>query len=60
MEYPVYLEQDEDGMFVATCPALAGCVSQGQTRSEATANIREAIAAYLKSLVKHGEPVPES
>ncbi|MCU1335191.1 MAG: uncharacterized protein JWO19_772 [Bryobacterales bacterium] len=58
MKYRVYLEQDEDGMFVATCPTLPGCVSQGQTRSEATANIREAIEGYLKSLLKHGDPVP--
>lgn len=60
MKYRVYLEQDEDGVFVATCPALPGCVSQGQTRTEATANIREAIEAYLKSLRKHGDPVPPS
>jgi len=35
-----------------------GCISQGSTRSEAQANIREAIELYLKSLRKHGEPVP--
>jgi len=60
MKYRVYLEQDEDGVFVATCPALSGCVSQGQTRSEAAENIREAIEGYLKSLKKHGDPVPPS
>ena len=58
MKYQVYLAQDENGVFVATCPTLPGCVSQGQTRAEATANIREAIEGYLKSLVKHGDPVP--
>jgi predicted RNase H-like HicB family nuclease len=58
MFYRVHLEQDEDGIFVATCPSLPGCVSQGTTRSEAQQNIREAIALYLKSLRKHGEPVP--
>jgi predicted RNase H-like HicB family nuclease len=58
MRYRVYLEQDEDGVFVATCPSLPGCISQGRTRSEAQANIREAIELYLKSLRKHGEPVP--
>ena len=51
-------EQDEDGVFVVTCPALPGCVSQGRTRAEAQANIREAIAGYVRSLRKHGEPVP--
>lgn len=58
MKYRVVFEQDEDGVFVATCPALPGCISQGTTRSEAQANIREAIAGYLKSLKKHGEPIP--
>ena len=58
MKYRVYLEPDEDGVFVATCPALPGCVSQGRTRAEATENIREAIEGYLKSLRKHGDPLP--
>lgn len=58
MKYRVYLEPDEDGVFVATCPALPGCVSQGRTRAEAAENIREAIEGYLKSLRKHGDPVP--
>jgi predicted RNase H-like HicB family nuclease len=58
MKYRVYVEPDEGGVFVATCPALPGCVSQGLTRAEATANIREAIEGYLKSLRKHGDPFP--
>jgi predicted RNase H-like HicB family nuclease len=60
MKYRTYLEQDEDGVFVATCPALPGCISQGKTRTEATANIKEAIEGYLKSLAKHKEPIPPS
>ena len=55
MKYRVYLEPDEDGIFVATCPALPRCISQGRTRAEAAGNIREAIEGYLKSLRKHGE-----
>ena len=58
VKYRVYLEPDEDGVFVATCPALPGCVSQGRTRMEATENIREAIEGYLRSLRKHGDPLP--
>ena len=58
MKYRIYLEQDQDGVFVADCPTLPGCVSQGRTRSEATENIREAIEGYLISLDKHGDPVP--
>jgi predicted RNase H-like HicB family nuclease len=58
MKYRVLIEQDEDGMFVAEVPSLPGCVSQGQTRAEATDNIKEAIALYLESLEAHDEPVP--
>jgi predicted RNase H-like HicB family nuclease len=58
MKFRVIIEPDEDGVFVAECPALSGCVSQGQTRDEAMANIRDAIQGYLHSLEIHGEPVP--
>ena len=58
MQYRVLVEQDEDGMFVAEVPSLPGCISQGATRDEAIANIREAIQAYVESLKKHNEPVP--
>lgn len=51
MKLKVVLRQDEeDGGYVATCPALPGCVSQGETRGEALANIREAIQGVLSSL----------
>ena len=58
MKYRVLIEQDEDGVYVAEVPALPGCISQGQTRSEAVENVREAIAAYLESLEAHGDPIP--
>lgn len=58
MKYRVLIEQDEDGMFVAEVPSLPGCISQGATRAEVLANIREAMQAYLESLKKHNEPVP--
>ena len=58
MKYRVVIEQDEEGFFVAECPALPGCISQGKTRGEALANIKDAIQGYLESLKKHGEPVP--
>ena len=60
MRYRVVIEQDEDGVYVAEAPALPGCVSQGQTRTEAINNIKEAIVAYLESLQAHHEPVPPS
>jgi len=58
LRFRVLIEQDEDGMFVAECPNLPGCISQGRSREEALANIRDAIQGYLASLEKHGEPVP--
>ncbi|MGL5942680.1 MAG: type II toxin-antitoxin system HicB family antitoxin [Waterburya sp.] len=45
-KYRVIVEPDEDGIYVAEVPALPGCISQGQTRTEAIENIKEALAAY--------------
>jgi predicted RNase H-like HicB family nuclease len=58
MKYRVLIEQDEDGIFVAEVPSLPGCISQGQTRVQATENIKEAIALYLESLTAHNEAIP--
>jgi antitoxin HicB len=58
MKFRVLIEPDEDGVFVAECPSLPGCISQGTTRAEALANIKDAIAGYLASLARHNEPVP--
>ena len=55
----VILYTDEDGYWIAECPSLPGCVSQGDTEQEAIANIREAIDGYIESLVAHGDPVPD-
>lgn len=55
----VVLHQEEDGGYWVECPSLPGCFSQGDTREEALENIKEAIEAYIESLQKHGEPVPE-
>jgi predicted RNase H-like HicB family nuclease len=60
MKYRVLIEQDDDGFFMAEVPALPGCISQGATRDEALANIREAIAGYLESLEAHQDPIPPS
>lgn len=58
MKFRIHIEQDEDGKFVASCPTLPGCWSQGDTRDEAIHNIQDAIAGYLESLEKHGDPIP--
>jgi len=60
VRFRVLIEQDEDGVFVAECPNLPGCISQGNTREEALANVQDAIRGYLESLEKHGEPIPPS
>ena len=58
-KFVITLEQDEGGyIIVSSCPALPGCHSQGRTREEAIANIREAILGYIASMRKHGEPIP--
>ncbi len=56
----VVFETDEDGWEVASCPTLPGCHSQGRTRDEARANIREAIRGYVASMREHGVPAPSS
>ena len=59
MTFVVTLEVGEDGYVIAECPALPGCVSQGETREEALANIREAIQGIVEVRRKHGLPIPE-
>ena len=60
MKFRIIIEQDEDGMFVAECLSLPGCISQGKTRKEAMKNIKDAIQGYIESLKKHDEAIPLS
>ena len=55
----VIIYPGEDGFWVAECPSLPGCVSQGETREAVVANIREAIEGYVLALRDDGLPVPE-
>jgi predicted RNase H-like HicB family nuclease len=57
--FPVVLVRDEDGMFAADCPILPGCFSQGATRDEALANIREAIELTLECQPSEGWVLPD-
>jgi antitoxin HicB len=60
MEFDVVLEEDEDGVWVVTVPALPGCFTQGSTKAEALENAREAIALHLEGarpLAIHGVQV---
>ena len=60
MKYRTIIEQDEDGNYIVQCPALPGCISEGKTREEVLANVKDAIRGYLASLKKHNEPIPPS
>ncbi|MHB1318179.1 MAG: type II toxin-antitoxin system HicB family antitoxin [Anaerolineae bacterium] len=55
----VIIYPGEDGCWVAECPSLPPCISEGRTREEAIANIREAIGLYPEVLAEEGRPVPE-
>jgi predicted RNase H-like HicB family nuclease len=58
VRHTVVLEQEADGGYVATVSALPGCVSQGDTRPEVLANVREAIELYVEDCRDAGDPVP--
>jgi predicted RNase H-like HicB family nuclease len=54
----VLIYPGEDGYWVAECPSLPGCISQGKTREAAINNIREAIELYFETLEEDGLLVP--
>jgi predicted RNase H-like HicB family nuclease len=54
----VVIYPGEDNYWVAECPSLPGCVSQGKTKEEAISNIREAIQGYVSALQEDNLPVP--
>jgi predicted RNase H-like HicB family nuclease len=54
----VLLYPGEDGYFIAECPSLVGCATQGETRELAISNIREAIELYIDVLEEDGEQIP--
>lgn len=57
MKFTIALDRDEDGIWIAECPSIPGCVSQGTTRDEALANVKEAIAACLEVRQELGMPL---
>ncbi len=58
-EFTVVTERDEDGRYVAVCPALQGCYTEGDTEEEARAQIPDAIRLHLEDRLRRGEPVYE-
>jgi predicted RNase H-like HicB family nuclease len=57
MQLTVSLDRDEDGVWIAECPSIPGCVSQGTTRDEAVENIKEAIQLCLEVRAEQGLPL---
>lgn len=58
-EFTAVIERDEDGRFLAVCPAFPGCYSEGETLAEARENIQEAIELNLEYRLSRGEFIPE-
>ena len=56
--FPVIIQEGEDGKYIASCPAIEGCFSQGDSVADARANIREAIALCLEDMRERGDPPP--
>lgn len=57
MRFTITIERDEDGIFVAECPAIPGCISQGKTEKEALENIKDAIKQCLEVRAEKGMPL---
>jgi antitoxin HicB len=58
LSYRVFLREEPEGGYTVTVPTLPGCVTYGETITEAVAMAREAIELYVESLIAHGEDVP--
>lgn len=57
MKFTVTLDRDEDGVWIAECPSIPGCVSQGASKDEALKNLDEAIRACLEVRAERGLPL---
>jgi predicted RNase H-like HicB family nuclease len=57
MKFIITIFRDEDGMYVAECPSIPGCISQGKTEKEAEKNIQEAIRECLEVRAEKGIPL---
>ncbi len=58
-QFTVVIERDEDGRFLAICPALPGCYTEGQTESEAREMIEDAIRLHIEDRLERGETINE-
>ena len=57
MKFLITMFRDEDGVFIAECPSIPGCVSQGKTEEEAEMNVRDAIKVCLEVRAEKGMPL---
>ena len=57
MKLTVTIDRDEDGVWIVECPSIPGCVSQGNTKEDALANIREAIELCMEERAEQGSPL---
>ncbi len=57
LKITVTIDRDEDGVWIAECPSIPGCVSQGDTKEEALTNIQEAIKLCIEVRAEHGMPL---
>jgi len=57
-KFTVVMEQDEDGLYIASVPLLQGCYTQGETYEDALENIKDAIRLHIEARQALGEPVP--
>jgi len=58
-QFTIIVQQDEDGNFLAICPALQGCYAEGITKNEALENIQDAIKLHIEDRIEKGEPILE-
>jgi len=58
-EFTVVIERDEDGRYVAVCPALQGCYTEGETEEEARELILDAVRLHVQDRLETGEPINE-
>ena len=56
--FDIVVERDEDGVYIASCPAFQGCYSQGDTYEEAVENLKDAIRLHIEARRGVGEPIP--
>jgi len=57
-KFRIFIEKDEDGVYIVECPALKGCYSQGDTIEEAIENIKDAIRLHIEARKEIGEEIP--